>query len=127
MIGQLWQEYGTEFILSFLSLLAVGISLFRAQAQETEAAAKAVTELAESSQDLRERVNALEVENRRKDEELTQLRQKAAQLPVLEAQVRYLTDTLTRVQGEAQAMREQFEREMQAKQSEIEALRVKGR
>lgn len=122
-MNDIWQTYGTELVVSLLSLLAVGISLFRAQAQETEAAANAVNELAESSQDLRERINQLETKNQRKDTEIEALRQRASQIPVLEAQVKLLSDELGRLQREASEMRERFECAMRDKQKEIDALK----
>ena len=98
-MAQFIQDYLAEIVVSLLSLVAVGISLFRAQAQETEAAANAVNELAESSQDLRERVHKLEETNTTKDAEITLLRQKSAQIPMLEAQVTALTEELARMRG----------------------------
>lgn len=118
-------DYLLELIVSLTSLVAVGVTLFKAQAKETEANAKAVGELVETSQDLRERVVQLEQENQSKDKELERLRGEAAQIPSLEAQVRYLGEDLARVQREATALEGRLSRDMQSKQAEIDGLKGK--
>lgn len=90
---------GTDVILVLLSSLAVIISLLRARVQLTEAQAAAVKELAAGSQDLRQRIAALEAQNQQKDLQIQDLRRRAAQIPTLDAQVRHLTAELAQVKG----------------------------
>lgn len=116
-------SYITEIVAGVLSLIAVGVSLYRAQAVETEAEAAAISELASSSSDLRERVHQLEQLNQRKEEELAVLRQQAAQIPVMEAQIKFLTRTLARVREEAHEMRDEFTQALNVKQGEIDRLK----
>ena len=125
-MAEVLTNYLTEIMAGVLSLVAVGVSLYRAQAVETEAEAAAISELASSSSDLRERVRILEEINQRKEEELAVLRQQAAQIPVMEAQIKFLTRTLTRVREEANELRDEFTQSLNAKQEEIDRLKSGG-
>ncbi|MEM6528762.1 MAG: hypothetical protein AAF653_10750 [Chloroflexota bacterium] len=125
-MSDLLQEYAPQIIATALSLTAVGVSLFKAQAQESLASAKAVTELAASSQTARQRIGELEEDNRLKDLELESLREQVARIPSLEAQVQYLTDEIGALRREADAMRDRFAGVIAEKEAEIRALTAAG-
>ena len=125
-MSDLLQEYAPQIIATALSLMAVGVSLFKAQAQESLASAKAVTELAASSQTARQRIGELEEDNRLKDLELESLREQVSRIPSLEAQVQYLTDEIGALRREAAAMRDRFAGVIAEKEAEIRALTAAG-
>lgn len=125
-MSDLLQEYAPQIIATALSLMAVGVSLFKAQAQESLASAKAVTELAASSQTARQRIGELEEDNRLKDLELESLREQVSRIPSLEAQVQYLTDEIGALRREADAIRDRFAGVIAEKEAEIRALTAAG-
>jgi phage-related minor tail protein len=98
-----------EILFALMSIVAVLVSLFKAKSQETAAEAKAVNELAESSHDLRQWVYQLEEQGKLKDEELRVLREKAAEIPVLRAQVAYLTDEMNHLKKQLEEREVQIE------------------
>lgn len=110
-------DYLPDVLVIALSIIAVIVSLFRARAEQTQAAAAAISELAEVSHDLRARLDVLENDNRTKQRELQELRQRAAQIPMLEAQVRQLSERLARVQMH-------HDHEIEARDREITRLRA---
>lgn len=114
-----------DVVVVLLSAGAVIVSLFRARAEQTQAAAAAVSELASVSHDLRDRIRVLEEENRTKQRELHDLRQHAARIPHLEAQVRRLGDELAQVRLSHNDERARLLRTIAAKDREIKRLRAR--
>ena len=112
-----------EVIMVLLSAVAVAVSLFRARAQQTQAEAAAVAELAATSQDLRQRIDTLEAQNREKDVQIRDLRRRAARIPTLDAQIRYLTGELAQVKGKHTDERKALIAQLRAKDREIARLR----
>lgn len=112
-----------EITVAILSLIAVVVSVFKAEAHETEASAAALTELVDASHDMRERLNTLERANHQKDEEITRLHEQIAQIPILRAQVAYLTEELSKVRLRHTDEREQMLATLEAKDREIVRLR----
>lgn len=115
--------YATEIVLGFMSMLAVIVSLFKAEAQETEAAAAAITELVDASHNLRQRLTQLEAAIHIKDNEIAELRVQAAQIPILQAQVTYLTGELSKMQMQHADERDTLLSRLAQKDHEIERLR----
>ena len=112
-----------EAVMVLLSALAVAVGLFRARAQQTQAEAAAVAELAATSQDLRQRIDMLEAQNREKDAQIRDLRRRAAHIPTLDAQIRYLTDELAQVKGKHTDERKALIAQLKVKDREIARLR----
>ncbi|MEM6280727.1 MAG: hypothetical protein AAF787_00925 [Chloroflexota bacterium] len=116
-------EHIAALLVGLTSLIAVLVSVFRARAKQTIATANAVTELTAVSHDLRQRVNALEDENRNQVEVISDLRRQIAQIPVLEAQVRFLNEELARVKARHAGERDDLQQVIEKKEREIERLR----
>lgn len=119
-------HYSDELLLAALSIIAVGVSVFRARARQLSAGAAAVTELAEVSHDLRERINELERQNRDKDTIIADLRQQAALIPILQSQMQYLTQELSAVKVQHQQERDRLLHIIAQKDDEITGLRKSG-
>ncbi|MEL6269808.1 MAG: hypothetical protein AAFV33_02565 [Chloroflexota bacterium] len=117
-------EHIAALLVALTSLAAVLVSMFRARARHTIATAAAFTELTDASHDLRRRVNALEDENRSQVQVITDLRRQVAQIPVLEAQVRFLNEELARVKARHAGERDDLQRVVERKEREIERLRA---
>ncbi|MEL6148364.1 MAG: hypothetical protein AAFR56_01985 [Chloroflexota bacterium] len=117
-------EHIAALLVALTSLAAVLVSMFRARARHTIATAAAFTELTDASHDLRQRVNALEDENRSQVQVITDLRRQVAQIPVLEAQVRFLNEELARVKARHAGERDDLQRVVERKEREIERLRA---
>ncbi|MFZ4816991.1 MAG: hypothetical protein ACOYL5_20815 [Phototrophicaceae bacterium] len=113
--GELW--------IAALSLVAVIASLFRAEASQTEAAAKAVSEMVEISQELRERIRQLEEHHQAKDEAITLLRRRAHQIPLLRQHVQGLQKEVLRLRQENTRMRQDFDQQLMLKDEQIGQLR----
>jgi hypothetical protein len=106
-----------------MSLIAVLMSVFKARAKHTTATAAAMTELSDISHDLRQRVNRLEQENQNHIQVIAGLRQQLAQIPVLEAQVRLLSEELARVRLRHSTERDDLLTMIEQKDRELSHLR----
>jgi len=118
-----WIEHISTIVVGLMSAIAVFVSLFKARAKQTSATAAAMTELSDASQDLRERMNRLEHENRDHLRVIGDLRRQAAQIPVLEAQVRFLNEELARVRVRHSTERDELLELIDRKDREIKHLR----
>jgi septal ring factor EnvC (AmiA/AmiB activator) len=112
--GELW--------VAALSIVTVMVSLFRAEAAETEASAKALRELAEISQELRERVRQLEEHHQAKDAVIALLRRRANPIPTLKQRIRALQEEVAHLRQDNAELRGYCKQQLALKDEQMSQL-----